>query len=160
MSHRYRKHPASTRMYRHFAVVTLAVTGLLALFAEGENAKAVSRQSPERDAKLEAQAVEEPNNSPEPMVQQPGGVWGDDGGTFGDATLGGPGFRSAASSWWPQLSTRGYSPDYLARMTDEERTALEVAIAENTGVSATENRSEIARLENASRLRSGSVGRE
>lgn len=156
MSHRYRKHPASTRMYRHFAVVTLAVTGLLALFAEGENAKAVTRQSPERDAELQAQAVEKPNNSPEPVVQQPGGVWGDDGGTFGDATLGGPGFRSAASSWWPELSSRGYSPDYLARMTDEERTA----IAENTGASATQNRSEIARLESASRLRSGSVGRE
>ena len=141
-------------MYRHFAVITLTVTGLLALFAEGEKAEAVTRQAELQSREEPAQTASEPQQAQQPVIQQPGGVWGDDGATFGSAVS-----RGGASSWWPELSARGYSPEYLARMSDEERRALEAAIAENTGPSPSGNRAEIARLEAASSARSGSAGR-
>ena len=155
MSHRYRKQPASTRMYRHFAVITVAVTGLLALFAEGEKAEAVARKPDAQHRQETVPGQSEAKAATQPTVQQPGGIWGDDGAAFA-----GPSFQSTASSWWPELSSRGYAPDYLARLSDEERRALEAAIAENTGSSLSGNRAELASLEAASAARSGSAGRD
>jgi hypothetical protein len=150
VSHRYRKLPASTRMYRHFAVVTLAATGMLALFAEGERAKAVTQQT-------EPPPVEEPaaparEKTSQAAVQQPGGVWGEEAGALGQAIAG----AGSSSAWWAEFATRGHSSDYLAQLSEEERRQLESAMAENAGGSLAANRGEIIRLEAASHLRSGS----
>jgi hypothetical protein len=58
------------------------------------------------------------------------------------------------------LSRSGYTPDYLARLSDEERRSLEEAVSENLGNSAGEAAGQRARLEAASRARSGSTGRD
>jgi hypothetical protein len=158
VSHRYRKSPPSTRMYRHFAVVTLAVTGMLAVFAEGENAAALTEQAEERLPQKEA--PDAPTTAM-PTIQQPGGVWGSDLGlSFDTPTIPGGGASELSASWWPELSRRGYSPDYLVRLSEEERRSLEAAMSENLGSSPGEAATQLARLEAASRARSGSTGRD
>jgi hypothetical protein len=146
-------------MYRHFAIVTLAATGMLAVFAEGENAKALTEQvaerAPQEEAPMERKAVKV-------AARQPGGAWGSDlGATLGTPTISaGGGSRELSASWWPELSRSGYTPDYLARLSDEERRSLEEAVSENLGNSAGEAAGQRARLEAASRARSGSTGRD
>ena len=146
-------------MYRHFAVVTLAVTGMLAIFAEGENAKALTEQVADRRPQEEAPEV---RKAVKVAAKQPGGAWGSDlGAAFGTPTISaGGGARELSASWWPELSRSGYSPDDIVRLSDEERRSLEEAVNENLGSSSGEAAGQRAQLEAASRARSGSTGRD
>ena len=153
---RIRESAVQHKMYRHFAVVTVALTGTLAFFAEGERGKAdgaapvaqISSETPEAAARQVA--------APEPAPQT---GWADDGGTFDfDTSFGNPMGGSTVSSYLPSFggemfAARGYSPEYLALLSDEERRALEAELAAN-------RREEIERAEQASKVRSGAADRE
>lgn len=155
MSHRFKKQPASTQIYRHFAVVTVMLTGLLVLFADGENAKAVAqRVEQQKQHKQQAQA-EEKQAVPTPP-QQPGGVWGNSGGSSAAVSAGHIFARSGALASDRALSAAGYGTDYLSRLARDDRAHLaEAASANLNGVEARKSA-----LEAASRMRSGSVGLE
>lgn len=160
MSHRYRRKTPTTRMYRHFAVVTVAVTGLLAVFAEGENAEAIAqRGQAELLQDQAAPAGSEKEQPPKPDAQTAPGSWGSETGSSSATTSFGTG-SAVSPSEWPRLAHGGHSPDYLSALGEEERLALEAAVAESTGGSPSEYRAMTGRLEAASRVRSGSAGRD
>lgn len=50
--------PVSAKMYRHFAVITVAITTCLAVFADGENREAIAQQLAEKKANHEMQQAE------------------------------------------------------------------------------------------------------
>ena len=159
MSHRYKKAPPSAKVYRHFAAITLVVTGLLAIFTEGESAEAVTLQVQEQ--RREQVAAEQEKHQPRAEIQQSGGVWGSDVPVQAAASLVPTGaIQSYASSLGGGWFKGVHSSDYLSQLSPEERDALELAIAENTGNSTDLQRSQAVALEAASRRRSGSVGRE
>lgn len=57
--------PVDARMYRHFAAITLAVTALVALFADGENRQAIADEVEARETRreLREQQAERPGFS-------------------------------------------------------------------------------------------------
>ena len=59
MARRTRKAAVDAKMYRHFAVVTVCLTAALAIFADGENRKAVAEgiEAHERQTALERAEV-------------------------------------------------------------------------------------------------------
>lgn len=157
MAHRYRSKPPTTRMYRHFAVVTVVVTGLLAVFAEGEKAELHAATVEHRDLPAEAADVVPARPA---TVRAPGGVWGSDATSFAASAAGSIDWSANSGPAWGDPSGGGYTSDYLAGLSETDRAALEAAMAENAAGSPGESRARLARLEAASRLRSGSVGRE
>lgn len=148
-------------MYRHFAVVTVVLTGLLAVFAEGEKAEAIAQRGrAELQQDQAAQAGSEKEQPPKPAAQAESGGWGNETGpSFAGTTFGGRSGSAVSTSWQPDLAQGDRSPDYTS-LTEEERLALEAAVAENTGGSPSEYRAMTGRLEAASRARSGSAGRD
>jgi hypothetical protein len=145
-------------MYRHFAIVTIALTALLAVFAEGEKADASSLNVEER--RPHDEVVTAGRETAEPAAQQPGGVWGSETQAVGGNSILSGATSRQVSGFGAGFLDGGYSPEYLARMTPQERADLELAVAENTGGSQAVSRSQAASLEAASRRRSGSAGRE
>ncbi|WP_305095895.1 hypothetical protein [Croceibacterium aestuarii] len=157
MSHRAKKKPPSTQMYRHFAVITVVATGLLAMLAEGSGAGAVARRAEQPNDRGSTQLETEANRQPVTTApQQPGGVWGTSSGPgFAASSAGSVFARSGPLAGDRNLRDAGYGPDYLSQFTPEERTELAQAAAVNTAGADVRKTS----LEGASRLRSGSVGR-
>lgn len=160
MGHRFKKPSPSTRMYRHFAVITLVATGLLALFADGEQARAVTE---EIQAKQEQEALHQESKeklAERGEVQQPSGVWGDSSDGLENWQFDRFSIGSGSSILGDTLSGLGYSPEYLARMSADERDALAAAAAANMGGSRELAGYRSASLEAESRFRSGSVAQE
>jgi len=160
MSHRFKKKAPSTAMYRHVAVITLVATGLLAVLADGENAKAVASGVEARRAAQGTRQTEKARKAAAAPVQQPGGVWGSDSGESGLRVVNVSGsVASFAGLGMPDLTGR-FSPDYLDRLSPEERESLVRSMAEN-GADGTELAQAQSRsLEQDSRRRSGSAGRQ
>ncbi|MXO58724.1 hypothetical protein GRI89_04110 [Altererythrobacter salegens] len=155
MSHRYKKSAPSTHMHRHFAVVTVVATGLLAIFADGHNAEALAQKVEEQKVQHEVKA-EAPKKVVTPP-QQPGGVWGSSTRQdFVSNSAGSIFARSGLMASDRSLRSAGYGSDYLSQFKPDERTGLAQAAADNiAGVE-----SQQASIEAASRARSGSAGRE
>lgn len=152
---RVRQPAVQLKMYRHFAVVTVALTGTIAFFAEGERGRAdgaspVAQTSEEMPVAATGQSA-----AIAPAAET---AWADDSGGFDfDSSFGAPMAPSTASSYLPSLdggafAALGYSPEYLALLSDEERRALEAELANN--------REDIRRAERASKLRSGAPERD
>ncbi len=160
MSHRFKKRTAATSaMYRHFAVVTVVCTALLAMFADDGTSAAAGHQAP--DPAKEQATPEAPEAQQLAQVQQPRGVWGsEDGGSFGSSSFA-PArpFSSMASGLQAGIFGR-QPPDYLARLSVSEREALLKAIADNGSDGSSLASARKASLEDASRRRSGSLGIE
>jgi hypothetical protein len=142
--------PAITpKMYRHFAVMTVALTGLTAFFANGENDKAIAAA-----AATEAPTAVRPaaRKAPPPERERAADSesWRDDG----DFTFGEPMMRpSAGVAGWgtgafdPALGRPVGADDPL--LADDEET---------DEASPAPSASQIAAVAAASRLRSGSTG--
>ena len=83
----------NSRMYRHFAVITVAVTGLLAMFAHGENGEAAQAALAKRQqANVEAKKESHANAGKQGMLaanfkdnRATVGSWGSDTGAGGQA---------------------------------------------------------------------------
>jgi hypothetical protein len=86
--------PAITaQMYRHFATMTVAVTALIAFFANGEKQTAVAAQPVATQPAAAKKATPPPTDASDNA-----GSWGsDDGGDFGQPTS--PTY-SSAGSWF------------------------------------------------------------
>ncbi len=53
--------PVNAKMYRHFAIATVMITGTLALFADGENRQALEEQIEARQQTVALQQAEQEN---------------------------------------------------------------------------------------------------
>jgi len=122
-------------MYRHFAVVTLVITLGLAMFADGENRQArealpqMSRAEAAPPAHFAAPSVHDLDSQARAFARDMSADFDND---FGRP------MRRAASSFRsgviPDLSddsVPGYSPEYLASLSDEERQLLLQGLQDN-----------------------------
>lgn len=166
------------KMYRHFAVATLVLTALIALFADGDNRGAVTdgMERREQQAALRKAEAEKQGESKPVLVNRAGESRdnsGDGGGDFGSPTdrSSGLGFRtSVALQASPQGLLRGCGRaladrSVLAQMNERQREAYLAKLDEMdcSGGGAPEDRphqptpAEISHLAAASAARSGSL---
>ena len=148
-------------MYRHFAIVTLALTTGLAMFAQGENREAqavqVARPQPARSAAPPVLARATPSSQPS------AGAWGSD--SEFDSSFGRPmeSLIDGAGSLIPDLDAivaPGYSPEYLASLSAAEREMLLQGLQDNGMLSPDIQEERAAALNAASRRRSGAASQE
>ena len=155
--------PIPPQMYKHFAIVTIAFTALLALFAEGEKQEEVTerairhldkQQAEARDglrATLMAAPVD--GNAMDKFEQIRGN------GDFGqDVAFGQPTQASRMSEGKVSYSQAGYIPfseEYLASLTEEEREALLKGLEESGMLDPEVRQEKLAALDRASAARSG-----
>ncbi len=158
------KPPIPMKLYRHFAVVTLALTAFLALFATGENEELRQQaQSPQS-------ATPSPSASNAPRYGQARMSQANGGGSFGveasgDDSFGQPGIKGGSdrfinSSNLPAANSEnaGFTEAYLDTLSEEELAELLRAMREG-GVDDSERRQASAVMEAASRRRSGQGAR-
>lgn len=105
--------PPPGAIYRHFAVVTLAVTALLAVFVNGEQREAANTASEaavqREQAKQSPQKKEEATDRPDSTAGETGGSWGQDPQPPRDST--------SESSWSPPAGVRQVAARSPARPT-------------------------------------------
>ncbi len=144
-------------MYRHFAVLTVVLTASLAMFAEGENREA--RAAPTvQAAKPAAPVALVPASSTDTSRQAESWF---DADSFSDYGVGGSSdglFGSENSSVIPDLEglAPGYSPEYLASLSEEERELLLSGLQESGMLEPDIRSRRSAALSAASSRRSGS----
>ena len=148
-------------MYRHFAVMTLVLTVGLAMFADGENREAQATQIAPPSARPAAPAVLA--TAAPTGTSQSAGAWGIDSDL--DSSFGAPMERliSGAGSMIPDLDeivAPGYSPEYLASLSDEERALLLQGLQENGMLEPEIQDQRSAAIDAASRRRSGAAATE
>jgi hypothetical protein len=148
-------------MYRHFAVMTLVVTTGLAMFADGEGRQAQATQVGKPAPRAAAPAALA-TASPTAASQQSAGAWGADSDF--DNSFGSPMERliDGASSMTPDLdeiAAPGYSPEYLASLSEEERELLLHGLQENGMLQPDIQDQRSAAISAASRRRSGVASR-
>jgi len=156
------------KMYRHFAVFTIALTAGLAMFADGENREAIAARidQQQHDAELRRASAARfgapriGHASPKP-----------DRGFDDESLRSDHPFGQPMTTFGPQLTYRrthviptdlaaqaveaGYSEEYLASLSEEERDRLLEGLRENHLLSPAERNRITARLDAASRRRSG-----
>lgn len=141
-------------MYRHFAVVTLALTTGLAMFAEGER-----REPPPVQPTPTATATPATFASAAKTSGRVPHGW--DSGAGFDGPFGRPmegAFADLDSGLIPDLAdlvVPGYSPEYLASLSEAERELLLQGLRENGMLSPETRRQRSAALGAASDRRSG-----
>ena len=156
--------PVPFKVFRHFAIVTIVVTALTALFADGENQQVVKKQIEEQ---IEQQEKRERENAKAMLVRAPAQQSVHEG--FSDQVSMGFGepmvrmqARQNASGYVPGARTRGgreaipgYSQDYIDRLSDEDYEALVAGLREAGMLDAETRADQIAALQRASIARSG-----
>jgi hypothetical protein len=154
-----RRNPPSAikpQMYRHFAVATLAITALIAFFANGENHKAAAAAA--NAGKIAAKPIPE---RPKPMLVAPAddspGSWGGDvSSAFGEPMIR---LSRDAGTWMPEpLASPGAS-----RILGPDGTTLaseDGGSAETAPAVAAPSAEQISALAAASRRRSGARGND
>ena len=148
-----------SKMYRHFALVTVLLTTGVAMFAEGENREALAAQVEEHDAPPQESAGEVPKATIARRAPQHHRFGQDIDGfdvVFGapmDRALGSFGtYTTAVAS---EVAQAGYSDAYVASLDPQERDLLLKGLA-NEGLLSPEQRERTsAALTAASQVRSG-----
>lgn len=163
--------PVPASIYRNFAAVTLCATAVLAIFADSEGRQAHAASLPDTNPPARTEPAAEPRYAAEEDFSS-----GDLGGGFGsEFSLAGGGHGTLSTdmhfSDWSHVETPneaarqsvapgsygpgGLSPEELARLTEEERRALEM-LGQVSASNSAARQQEIARLRRASLARSGS----
>lgn len=158
-------------MYKHFAIVTLSLTAVIAMFADGG-----SRQRQAGQVETSVDEVEPEVTSSQPIIRTspvidtsrtPGSFGSEDNGDYGRPTVtlaAGGGGRSGtfhSPSAGSRAAVAGYDQDTIEMMTEEEYRAFLDALPRETVesmVSPEERAAQIAALERASANRSGRRG--
>lgn len=157
------------KVYRHFAVITVAVTALLALFASGENRHAVAEQIEQREREAELQRISAERTRPPQLARRentsqsrfdggdmeefgrPMQNMGSSGGSSSINPSGGA-TRTGESTVIP-----GYSRAYLDSLTEEQYRQLLNNAREAGLLSADEREQALANLAKGSQRRSGAA---
>jgi len=153
------------KMYRHFAFVTVGVTLLLAVFADGEGREAVVEHVQERERQAELQRISD-RHTDRPHLTMRGGTAPTsfdvgESDNFGQATLkvhasgGSIPVRATGPQSAGQRALPGYSSAYLDSLSDEEYQKLLNQLRQTGMLSADERARNIAAMTRASRQRSG-----
>lgn len=164
------KPPVPYKAYRHFAIITVVVTGLLALFASGENREVVADriEQQEREAHLRAVSAER-TGRPRIGRRDATGQGRFDGGDrqeFGrpmdDLSAGNSStmenFTSPGAARRGQTTQiPGYSQAYLDSLSEEEYRRLLQNLRAAGMLSPEERAQTLANLEAGSRQRSGAA---
>jgi len=137
------------KMYRHFAVVTLALTAAIAMFADGESQSSAVQLAGTRHPARARPAKPKLTGSPSPAL-------GDDGtdNAFGTPSAGPGAGRSSDYTPYEGLLAAGYSRDYLDTLSAQDRQGLYAAV-HRAGTVDPSHRAEAAALAAASAARSG-----
>ncbi|MCB2089263.1 MAG: hypothetical protein R3E18_12490 [Sphingomonadaceae bacterium] len=166
---RARKKQTNTKMYHHFAAVTVGATLLLAIFSDGENRKHMEKIATDTDQALYGDKLgksEIRRRNPQPASSYHGsGDFGSEGGDFG-APMDSTGASGSDSSYIPDIPAGavpagvdpryGVSEEELAKLSEEQKADLLKRIREGRfGKSKEERAQQIAKLREASRIRSG-----
>jgi len=168
MARRKQPQVSTARIYRHFAVVTLLLTGAVAVFADGENRQALAEEIAEREEQGRvARASAEMFGPPRLVKKAPagGGSFGSDRGEFGMPMD--DGGSDNASGYFPdEHAAAGHTPAAYARfglseaewaaLTEEQREALRRQAGSDAALAQSSERAlQIGRLKAASAARSG-----
>lgn len=166
--------PIPVKMYRHFAVVTIALTGVLALFADGENREIVETHLAERQQQAELRRISAERAGPRVVAagsDMTAGSFPDDAGSFGaptDTSVSGGGGRSGGFSSPnrpPQARARsgprravipGYAPEYTDGLGEADYRQLASGFDQSQLVSQEQRQRQIEALQRNSAQRSGS----
>lgn len=142
-------------MYRHFAIVTVAITAGLAMFADGENREAQAAQVAEAKPAKRAAPVALVTASPKTTRRQEADGWG--GFDVSSSPVGSPsgGSSRRVGSDFDGIAAPGYSSEYLASLSEEERELLLRGLQENGMLEPDVQSERAAALGAASRRRSG-----
>ena len=151
------------RMYRHFALATVALTAAVAMFAEGESREAraahvEAQQAPRPEPVVEALQPPIVRRKPARRAQFLQNTGGHDG--F-DTSFGAPMERTFASqsahapTAASEATQAGYSDRYLASLDPEERDLLLQGLKDEGVLSPRERERKSAALVAASQARSG-----
>ena len=150
------------KAYRHFAIVTLAVTASLAMFAEGEGR--------ERKGAPTARPTSAVASAPATLAVSPDfeesayeGWDNDDDSDNGFGSAGGPVFGGSRSSFTPDLDNLAlpdFPEEYLASLSEAERELLLQGLRENGMLTPELREQRRAALEAASVRRSGTTSEE
>lgn len=164
-----KKPPVPTKMYRHFAVVTVLLTASLAVFADGENeeyyaqqtAAQQPQQSTESETPPERKDIGAPAYGEAQLTRRDGAASGgfSNGPEF-DSSYGrasGPGGSRFSSQLVPADNSEnaGFTAAHLDKLSEQELTRLLEALREDGIESESERRNAVAVMEAASRRRSG-----
>lgn len=157
------KPPIPMSLYRHFALVTVSLTAMLAMFASGENEE-YRQQASQPQPQASPSPAPSPDTTPRygeaQMVQAAGGgSFGVEAGadnSYGNPTLTGGDLRFINSSNLPEANSEnaGFTDAYLDSLSEEELAELLQAMREG-GIEDSERRQASAIMEAASRRRSG-----
>lgn len=163
------------KIYRHFAVFTLVITVLMAMFADGENREAMADEIRSREQQAEVQTASAAKFGTGKLVksadlekkERGSGGFGRDSGSFGDpmdsvgsrAEYNPDAFKSAGPQFVPGAYRQfGISKAEWDSLSEEERAKL---LAEmNGGGLSTDpeiRKAQLAKLIAASARRSGSI---
>jgi hypothetical protein len=152
------------KLYRHFALVTVLLTGSVAMFADGENREAAAAQVEQREdpaapsqQTLAAPARPKPRNAAERHqgFVQSGGFDGFDA-SFGrpmDKAVGS--LATYTNRLGPEGAQTGYSETYLASLDPVERKLLLDELEQDGMLAPGERERKAAALVAASEARSG-----
>lgn len=152
------------KMYRHFALVTVALTASVAMFADGENREAAAAQIEEPEAPAPAQQDLAPPPKPTATrrARERHEAFVQSGGFDGfDPSFGMPMDRAMSSlgayanQLMPEATQAGYSEAYLASLDPEERALLIGGLEQEGMLAPGERERKTAALIAASEARSG-----
>lgn len=158
----------TAKMYRHFAVVTVAVTGALALATDNESAaefnetvdaQQVSVDQAGRDVKAAAEPTLKRRMASANEIQPAATGWGSD--NSGSVTGGGasgylPPNIQASASVHGVLKRLGITEEQFATLpVEDQQQLIRSASGSSAALSAKERAAQIRRVSDASRLRSG-----
>lgn len=158
--------PVPIKVFKHFAIVTVVITALTALFADGENREVVEKQIA---AQIEEQERREARNAEPTLARAPSQPSVHEG--FSDSVamgFGEPMVRQRGSEnktgYIPGSKTPkgreaipGYSQDYLDGLSEEEYEALLSGLREAGMLDPKTREQQIAALQRASIARSGTA---
>jgi hypothetical protein len=149
------------KVYRHFAVITVAVTLLVAVFADGENREALAQSAAAQSGSTHAIRIEKPKKKE--RDGQAEGSFGTTGGQFGAPMVSPGGSRDDnLRTTGPQQVAASYNPSGLsdeewAKLSPAKREELVRKLREQRYGASPEARSrEVANMVAASAGRSGS----
>jgi hypothetical protein len=142
-------------MYRHFAILTVAITGLTAFFANGENQQAVAAAADSGEHRTMPQTVaSKPQLEIDPDTDV--GTWGNDEGDSVEQ----PAIGSYAGGTAPALNPFGLKRGHRASAAPAALGDQDGDEPASEGAPEAPSASQIAAAAAASRLRSGARGND
>jgi hypothetical protein len=157
--------PVTAQMYRHFAILTVAITAALALFVDGESREAVAseivKQRPAQPGGQVGMLVRKQTRpsqgfGPDETFDSSFGAPMDGGDAFSDSGIIPPDFAESVVGLPDGFTPYGVSAAEWAKLTPEQRKALIARLeAERTAAQSPERSAQIESLAAASRARAG-----